>query len=61
MYEQLLPLAVSVLMVILRDPRIKGKARPALLKIFREIAFQFVNDEEFQIVATNMPTLKAKK
>lgn len=44
-------LAISVLLQVIRDPKVNFKFKRALLKIFKEIAIQFGTDPEFSAVA----------
>lgn len=45
--DWLIPMAVSVVIQLIRDPKLSVKWRAALLKIFREIATQFRDDPDF--------------
>jgi len=46
----IISMAVSVIIQLARDPKGRGKWRKALLKVFREIASAFRDDNEFQMV-----------
>lgn len=52
--ELLIGQSVSVLVQLARDPKGRGRWRKAMLKIFREIARAFRDDEEFAAVMSEV-------